>query len=68
MLIENVWGYNSGMRTRTLDVHIQRLRKKLGGGADRPQLIITVPTVGYKFQAPATADEELSLGQASVVG
>jgi DNA-binding response OmpR family regulator len=28
-LLSNVWGYNDGARTRTVDVHISRLRKKL---------------------------------------
>jgi DNA-binding response OmpR family regulator len=29
-LLETIWGYRNGTRTRTLDVHIQRLRRKLG--------------------------------------
>ncbi|MFQ6132947.1 MAG: response regulator transcription factor [Armatimonadota bacterium] len=56
VLLQNVWGYNSQMRTRTLDVHIQRLRRKLGTGLSLPRLIITVPNVGYRFQAPAGSE------------
>jgi len=41
-LLATVWGYRDGTRTRTLDVHIQRLRRKLG--ADR---IVTVLRAGY---------------------
>lgn len=29
-LLENIWGYREGVRSRTLDVHIRRLRAKLG--------------------------------------
>jgi len=47
-LLSTVWGYQNGTRTRTLDVHIQRLRRKLGvGGASR---IMTVLRTGYAWQ------------------
>ncbi|HEY1025962.1 MAG TPA: response regulator transcription factor [Sphingobacteriaceae bacterium] len=44
-----VWGYNSDVNTRTLDMHIVRLRKKIEDNADRPQYLQTVRGVGYKF-------------------
>lgn len=48
-LLRSVWGYDEGMFTRTVDVHIASLRQKLELDSKRPELIITVPGVGYKF-------------------
>lgn len=53
-LLHEVWGYPEGVRTRTLDVHISRLRRKLGEDGRHPQLIITVRGVGYRFDPPVT--------------
>lgn len=44
-----VWGYNSDVNTRTLDMHIVRLRKKIELNPDNPQLLQTVRGVGYRF-------------------
>jgi DNA-binding response OmpR family regulator len=45
-LLDNVWGYQYFGDTRTLDVHIRRLRQKLGDCAD---CIETVVGIGYRF-------------------
>lgn len=47
-LLDNVWGYSYFGDTRTLDVHIRRLRQKLGECSD---CIETVVGVGYRFNA-----------------
>lgn len=47
-LLLRVWGYGEGIRTRTLDVHIRRLRRKLAPFAE--QYIETIFGVGYRFQ------------------
>ena len=47
-LLLRVWGYNNQIRTRTLDVHIRRLRKKLGEHSG--SYIETIFSVGYRFQ------------------
>ncbi len=48
-LLHEVWGYDYFGGTRTVDVHVRRLRSKLG--ADNETLIGTVRNVGYRFVA-----------------
>jgi DNA-binding response OmpR family regulator len=48
-LIERVWGYNYFGSPRTVDVHVRRLREKLGPAA---RFITTIPCVGYKLIPP----------------
>ena len=51
-LLAGVWGLNpQGLNTRTVDMHITRLREKLGDDAARPRVLSTVWGRGYKFQA-----------------
>ncbi|MGC9318330.1 MAG: winged helix-turn-helix domain-containing protein [Armatimonadota bacterium] len=50
-LLQSVWGYDESIRSRTLDVHIGRLRKKIEPDPSRPRLIVTVPRVGYRIAA-----------------
>ncbi len=52
-LLQEVWGYDYYGGTRTVDVHVRRLRAKLG--AEHEQLIGTVRHVGYKFVTPPLA-------------
>ena len=58
-LLQEVWGYDYYGGTRTVDVHVRRLRAKLG--PEHEQLIGTVRNVGYRFEPPrerrATADD-----------
>ncbi len=49
-LLQEVWGYDYFGGTRTVDVHVRRLRAKLGG--DHETLIGTVRNVGYRFVLP----------------
>jgi two-component system response regulator RegX3 len=48
-LIDEVWGPSYFGDTKTLDVHIKRLRQKLERDPSRPELIVTVRGLGYKF-------------------
>lgn len=48
-LLERVWGESLYLDSRTLDVHIRRLRLKVEREPSNPQLIVTVPGVGYKL-------------------
>src|SRR5260370_36638585 len=47
-LLWRIWGYSTQIRTRTLNMHIRRLRKKLGNYSD--QYIETIFGSGYRFQ------------------
>jgi DNA-binding response OmpR family regulator len=48
-LLEKVWGYNYMGESRTVDVHIQRLRQKIEPDSGRPRFLVTVRNIGYKF-------------------
>jgi len=50
-LLKQVWGDKSGVRSRTVDVHVNRLREKLGTSN---QLIETRRNVGYRYNQPKT--------------
>lgn len=50
-LLLRVWGQQTGTFTRTVDVHVASLRQKLESIPKRPEIIITVPGIGYRFQA-----------------
>lgn len=49
-LLSRVWGEDAYVDDRTVDVHIRWLREKLESTPARPQLLLTVRGVGYKYQ------------------
>lgn len=48
-LMMEVWGYEADVNTRTLDMHIVRLRKKLDSDEETPEFLQTVRGLGYRF-------------------
>jgi len=48
-LLDSVWGYGSFPLTRTVDMHIAKLRQKIEDSPHDPRHIVTVHRVGYKF-------------------
>ena len=49
-LLQDVWGYDNPIDSRTVDTHTRRLREKIGGAAD---FLETIRGVGYRFKAEA---------------
>ena len=50
-LIDRIWGQDYVGDTKTLDVHIKRLRAKVELEPSSPRLLVTVRGLGYKFEA-----------------
>ena len=50
-LLQKVWGYDYLGDSRTVDVHVQRLRSKLEPDPRHPRYLLTVHSIGYKFAA-----------------
>ena len=48
-ILDAVWGYNDADSERTVNVHMRRLREKVEITPSKPQLILTVPGVGYRL-------------------
>jgi two-component system alkaline phosphatase synthesis response regulator PhoP len=48
-LLDSVWGYDGFPLTRTVDMHIAKLRQKVEDTPSNPRYIITVHRIGYKF-------------------
>jgi two-component system, OmpR family, alkaline phosphatase synthesis response regulator PhoP len=48
-LLEHVWGYPGVLQTRTVDVHVASLRQKLETHPGKPEFIVTVHRMGYRF-------------------
>ncbi|AKU15701.1 response regulator transcription factor [Luteipulveratus mongoliensis] len=51
-LIDRVWGSDYVGDTKTLDVHVKRLRAKIEPDPGNPKFIVTVRGLGYKFETP----------------
>ena len=54
VLIDRVWGHDYVGDTKTLDVHVKRLRAKVEEDPSTPTRIITIRGLGYKYDAPRT--------------
>jgi len=52
-LLQNIWGHDFYGEERVIDVHIGKIRKKLGDEPTSPRFIITVRGVGYRFEDEA---------------
>jgi DNA-binding response OmpR family regulator len=50
-ILRDVWDLHWDSSTKTLDMHIHALRRKLGDDADQPRWISTIRGVGYRFEA-----------------
>ncbi len=49
-LLKEVWQYEDGVMTRTVDIHVAELRRKLEADPSQPQHILTVRKVGYRLE------------------
>ena len=49
-LLESIWGYDYAGETRTVDVHVRQLRKKIEKDDKNPEKIVTVRGMGYKYR------------------
>ena len=52
-LLDLVWGRDTFVEPRTIDVHVRRLRQQIERDDANPELILTVRSVGYRFNPDA---------------
>ena len=52
VLIDRVWGHDYVGDTKTLDVHVKRLRAKVEDDPSNPTRIVTIRGLGYKYEVP----------------
>jgi two-component system, OmpR family, response regulator RegX3 len=52
LLIDRVWGHDYVGDTKTLDVHVKRLRSKIESDPALPTRIVTIRGLGYKYERP----------------
>jgi len=50
-LVEKLWGYDYDGTSRTIDVHIRSIRRKIEDDPAKPEYLVTVHGLGYKFDA-----------------
>ena len=50
LILERVWGWSYDGNSRTVDVHVRWLREKIERNPSDPQRIVTVRSVGYRFE------------------
>jgi DNA-binding response OmpR family regulator len=48
-ILNSIWGYEYPIETRVIDVHIRNLRRKIESQPSRPNYILAVPGIGYRF-------------------
>lgn len=59
-ILSNVWRISpAGVSTRTIDMHVARLREKLGDDPENPSVILTVRGTGYMYAQPIAAAQPL---------
>ena len=54
VLIDRIWGLDYVGDTKTLDVHVKRLRAKVEDDPSNPTRIVTIRGLGYKYEVPRT--------------
>ncbi|MEN9822878.1 MAG: hypothetical protein RLZ04_1304, partial [Actinomycetota bacterium] len=55
VLIDRVWGYDYVGDTKTLDVHVKRLRSKIEDDPANPTRLVTIRGLGYKLERSPSA-------------
>jgi two-component system response regulator RegX3 len=52
VLIDRIWGHDYVGDTKTLDVHVKRIRARVEADPRNPKLVVTVRGVGYRVKVP----------------
>ncbi|MDQ7050616.1 MAG: response regulator transcription factor [Enterobacterales bacterium] len=68
-LLHQVWGYpkNSDIETRTVDIHIAKIRKKIEVDAKQPAFLLTVRGAGYKLVCEGTKSNDVTTASESIL-